>query len=163
MPEYISESLINQLRQYLQQKPAREPAVHRGHRVRNITGGRVNRKRPLDKYKSINSKIDIKTNDPLFVTTASAAYVATARDWHISADCRINQVAITLPLAASVAAGKQIAVKESWGVAPVPFTVSIAAAGADTLEKPAVGMVFGAAGQSVVLISDGVSNWEVTM
>ena len=56
MAEFISEALINQLKQYMQQKPAREPAVNRGHRLRDIIGGRVNRYGRLNKSPKIQAK-----------------------------------------------------------------------------------------------------------
>ena len=128
MAEFISERFLNQLNQYLEQKPAREP--HRGHRVRHLQGGVVNRLRPLAKRSGsgpfCRGLIKIGVNTPRYTATAALAYAATVDDWHIAADCTINQVTITLPSAISVGAGKQISIKDAFGMVGAPWTIVIA-------------------------------------
>jgi len=161
-----SRDFVHQLQEYLDQKPPREHPINRGHRIRDFTGGRLNRYIPLTKS-SLGQHGDgalcgIKSdkNNVRFVTTAAIIYNASSADEHISADCRANVVVVNLPLAASAGTGKRIVVKESLGVAPIPFTVTVNAAAGETIDG-AVGVVFAAAGQSLVVVSDGVTNWEV--
>lgn len=160
MSEYISESLINQLRQYLQQKPAREPAVNRGHRLRNIVAGRVNRKRPLDKYKSINSKINPRINYEIVTATAAPIYNVVADDYHLSVTVGLGVIVNLLP-AINTRAGKTLVIKDTTGGCAGLTPITITPAGVDTLDTFPGALAMIIPFQVLKIMSDGVGNWEI--
>ena len=153
---------IHQLEEYLDQKPPREHPLNRGHRVRSFTGGRLNRYIPLMKQSLGGALSSLKSNrnDARYVATAAVLYNALPCDWHIGADCRANNVVITLPFAAAAGAGRQITVKDAFAVAPAPFTITVNIQLGDTINW-AAGVIFGAPNQNITVISDGITNWEV--
>lgn len=157
MAEFISESLVNQLKQYMQQKPAREPAVTRGHRLRDITGGRVNRYGRLGKSSKIKTR---GIRNPVFASTPDGVYNATPVDYHISCTV-IFGVIINLPVNTSAGAGKIIEIKDANGGAGGITPITVAPNGADTIDGVAAVLLIVIPFQTVRLMADGAGNWEV--
>lgn len=156
---------LQQLSEYLQQKPPAEYPIHRGHRVRQFKGGHLNRYHPLTK-KSHGTLGDgalchLKKdrNRANFVATAAAVYNANPDDFHISANTMAAPVAINLPLAAAAGPGTELAVKDTMGTAPMN-AITVIPSGLDTIDRagPIIMMM---AWQVTRFISDGVGNWEV--
>lgn len=87
----------------------------------------------------------------------TANYTVAAEDYYLTADATGGSFTITLPLAATVGAGKAVAVKRLDGTGN---TVAIARSGADTIDG-AASLPVNVQYRAYTLISDGVSAWNV--
>lgn len=102
--------------------------------------------------------LSANTTAVIFARTAvtSATYTVTTTDYLLSCN-RVGTIAITLPAASTV--GRVIAVKDAGGHAGTN-TITITPAGADTIDTNA-NVTITQNFNSLTLIADGTSNWEI--
>lgn len=160
MPETIGESFVNQLKQYYQQKPAREPAVNRGHQARNFKGGKINRLRPIIKRESISFKVATRLNDTTFVSVVPPFYNVVTNDYYLSVAVGLGVIVNLLP-AATATIGKVVIIKDATGGCGGLTPIQILPAGADTLDTFPGALLMIIPFQVLSVMSDGVGNWEI--
>jgi len=111
--------------------------------------GRFRLVRPYPKFVSVSANYTITSGD-------LDGYMST----HISVDATVGAITVTLPAANSVGAGEwTITITDAKDKAATN-NITIAPAGTDTISN-AANQVLTANGESITVITDGVSNWQV--